>query len=91
LPLCGDPTLFSARLGLRPAQGDQIAPKIAATVDVDRAGQGHDQSSKRGHLCDGPLLLDWFGLLLAYPVDTDTYQGLCLHGKGLSPLDALHR
>jgi hypothetical protein len=51
------------KLGLRLAQGDQIAPEIAATVDVDSAGQGHDQSSNRGRLCGGPLLLDWFGLL----------------------------
>jgi hypothetical protein len=50
--------LFSAQLGLRLAQGDQIAPEIAAAVDVDKAGQGHDQSSKRGHLCGGRLLLD---------------------------------
>lgn len=54
--------LFRARLGLCLAQCHQIAPEKAAAVDLNEAGQGHDQSPKRGHLCGGPLLFDLFRL-----------------------------
>src|SRR5208283_1199553 len=40
--------LFGARPGLRLAQGDQIAPEIAAAVDVDEAGQGHGRTLPKG-------------------------------------------
>jgi hypothetical protein len=46
------------RLGRRrlgAAQRHQIAPQIAAAVDPDVAGQGHDGNPSR--LCGGPLLL----------------------------------
>jgi len=32
----------------------QVAPQIAAAVDLDEAGQGH--GGKPGRLCGGPLL-----------------------------------
>ena len=36
------------------AQRHQVAPQIAAAVDLDKAGQGH--GGKPGRLCGGPFL-----------------------------------
>jgi len=41
------------RLGA--AKRNEVAPQVAAAVDVDEAGQGH--GGERGRLCGGPLLL----------------------------------
>ena len=45
--------LDGLRLGA--AKRHQVAPQIAAAVDLDEAGQGH--GGKPGRLCGGPVLL----------------------------------